>query len=81
MTQAFFFFTKTIFLGTVEQCVLDGLKKRPSGFRRTNAVANLFAKVAKSNSEVGNLISQIEDEEAKLMRYDYDFTLIRKLIF
>nr|CAB3266034.1 small G protein signaling modulator 1 [Phallusia mammillata] len=50
--------------GTVETCLLDGLRRRIAGFLRINKIASLFTKVGKSLPEVGQLVAKIEDVES-----------------
>ena len=57
------------FSGTVEHCLLDGVKRRTTGFLRSNKIANIYHKVSKAIPAVEELIKQIEDAEAKLERY------------
>jgi len=52
--------------GTVEMCLLDGMKKRIAGFLRVNRIASLYTKVAKAIPEVNQLITKIEELESTL---------------
>ena len=54
--------------GTVEMCLLDGMKKRIAGFLRVNRIASLYTKVAKYIPEVNQLITKIEELESTLER-------------
>ena len=58
-----------LFLATVEECLLDEVNRRTSGFLRSNKIANIYTKVAKGIPAVGELIKQIEEAEAKLERF------------
>ncbi|XP_076802337.1 small G protein signaling modulator 1-like isoform X3 [Clavelina lepadiformis] len=49
--------------GTIENCLLGGLKKHRAGFFHFNKIANLFAQVAKRQPDVHDLISKIEEVE------------------
>ena len=55
-----------LFAATVEQCLLDGVKRRAVGFMRSNKLANLYSKVGKAVPAVQELIKQIEEAEAKI---------------
>ncbi|XP_039262469.2 small G protein signaling modulator 2-like [Styela clava] len=51
---------------TVKICLLDRLRKKTAGFLRSNTIANLFNKVAKSIPEVQQLVVKIEEAESAI---------------
>jgi len=50
--------------GTVELCLLDGLKRRIPGFLRYNKIASLFTKIGKSLPAISDLVVRVEDIES-----------------
>lgn len=52
--------------GTIEVCLLDGLKRRVPGFLRSNKIASLFTKIGKNLPAVRDLVLRIEDVESSM---------------